>query len=367
MRTLIARFSSTGILLLMTVLMIASAAPAMAQGGNPREEVERVVIDLVRAEQNGELNQLYDYMAPESRNMIPRQAFVTWYEEQDFPLPAGAPTIEDVDVDDGVYGLTGTEYEEMAVVEFTVPVEGSDEPETRELTMISDGVTWRWFFDGSSDDIEEVYENAEFTVDYDTLYSTDIYRQLDTFWAQIFADHGAEYRSPVDMVGVREFPLETACGVMEEEDVESSPAFYCGWDETIYYTPWFRDWVMEEFGEYAWHHVVAHEWAHHVQNVLGLFTSIDPELYGGSYTIEHELQADCLAAVFTQDAYARGTIVGDDVYSAEEITAFVGDQKGTPWDEEHAHGSADQRVGSFWLGFDDGLRGCYVTIATDEE
>jgi uncharacterized protein len=366
MRTKLARLTTIGFALWLTAFLFLGMQPAMAQGDDPRDQVERVVIDLVRAEQNSDLDRLYDYLVPESRNMIPRQAFMTWFAEQDYPVPSGVPTVEDIELDNGIYDLTGTEYKDMAIVRYTVPVEGSDEPESREIAMWSDGVTWRWFFDASEDEAEEIRDDAEFTVDYESPYSTDIYRQLDTYWAQIFADHGAEYHSPVDMVGVRVLPLETACGDMSEEDIESNPAFYCGWDETIYYRPAFRSWVIDEFGEYAWHHVIAHEWGHHVQNVLGLFTSVDPELYGGSYTIEHELQADCLAAMFTQDTFSRGTIDDSDVTGAEEITAFVGDRKGTPWDNQHAHGSADQRVESFWLGFDDGLRGCYITISTDD-
>lgn len=365
MRTRFTRILTSAIMGWLTLVLAMGVQPLAAQSGDPAAGVERMVIDLVRAEQNGDLDRLYDYMAPESRNMVPRQAFMTWWQDRDASLPTGAPTIESVDVRDGVYALTGTEYDDMARVEFTVPVEGSDEPEFRELTLANDGVTWRWFLEASERETERLREDAEFTVEYESIYSSDLYRYLDTFWAQIFADNGAEYRAPVDMVGVRQFPVETACGVMEEEEFLMMGPFYCGWDETIYYAPEFREWFEDGFGTYAWDFVVAHEWAHHVQNVLGLFTSHDPELYGGSYTIEHELQADCLAGVFTQDAYARGNIKGADVFDAEDATAFVGDPKGTRWDEGGAHGSSAQRVQSFWLGFDDGLRGCYVQIAGD--
>ena len=362
MRTRILRLLTPAVTGWLALILVLGAQPVAAQSDDLEAAVERMVIDLVRAEQNGDMDRLYDYMAPESRNMVPRQAFITWWLDRDAPLPSGAPTIESVDVRDGVYALTGTEYDEMARVEFTVPVEGSDEPEIREMTLAHDGVTWRWFLEASEREAEDIAEGVEFTVDYDSIYTSDLYRYLDTFWAQIFADNGADYRAPVDMVGVREFPVETACGVMDEETFVMTGPFYCGWDETIYYAPVFREWFVDEFGTYAWDFVVAHEWAHHVQNVLGLFTSHDPELYGGSYTIEHELQADCLAGVFTQDAYARGVIKGPDVFSAEDATAFVGDQKGTRWDERGAHGTSAQRVESFWLGFDDGLRGCYISI-----
>ena len=59
-------------------------------------EVVRDAIDLVRAEQNGEYNLLYDYMAPDSREMLPRQAFINWFVEQEFPVPTGVPEIESI-------------------------------------------------------------------------------------------------------------------------------------------------------------------------------------------------------------------------------------------------------------------------------
>lgn len=361
MRTLAFRLVSVILAVWLLMVSLPGLTRAAAQTEADRARIERVVIDLTRAEQNGDLGVLYDYMLPESRYLMSRQAFVNWYREQDQPVPAGEPAIESIEMTGDVYEHTGTEYEDMAIVAYTVPVEGSDRPESRELVLWNDGVTWRWFFDPAL----EIPDDPTFTVDYESPYSSDIYRQLDTFWAQVFADHGAEYRSPVDLVGVRVYPLETACGVMDQEEVQGSGALYCGWDETMYYDPEFREWLIGQYGEYAWHHVIGHEWGHHIQNVIGNFTSIDPELYGGSYTIEHELQADCLAAVFTQDAYARGTIDVDAVFEAEDVTAWVGDPAGTPWDEAGAHGTSEQRVESFWLGFDDGLRGCYVNIATE--
>lgn len=200
-------------------------------------------------------------------------------------------------------------------------------------------------------------------MEYESLFQTEIFRQLDMFWAQVFADHDAPYRSPIDMVGVNIYPVKTSCGELSKEEVQGAAALYCGLDETIYYDIDFREWFMGEFGEAGWNHVVAHEWGHHVQNVIGLFTSMDPELYGGAYTIEHELQADCLAAIFAQDLRARGMLRNRDLREVEGLVEWTGDEEGSPWDRPGAHGTSEQRVEAFWLGYDDGLRGCYVDIA----
>lgn len=367
MRTSFARLASIAMSLWMAVLVVTGVPTASATSQQDETaQVERVVIDLIRAEQNGDYNLLYDYMAPESREMLPRQAFLNWYTEQEFPVPAGVPEIESVEFEGGEYEATGSDYDNLAYVEYTVPVEG-DDTESREMLLASDGVTWRWFFNMPEDDIEELAENAEFTVEYESMFQTDIFRQLDMFWAQIFADHGAPYRSPIDMVGVDVYPVKTSCGELDKETVQGMAALYCGLDETIYFDIDFREWFIGEFDEYGWYHVVAHEWGHHIQNVLGLFTSMDPELYGGAYTIEHELQADCLAAIFTQDVHARGMIRNRDVRGVEELAAWTGDAEDTPWDRQGAHGTPEQRVEAFWLGYDDGLRGCYVNIASMAE
>jgi predicted metalloprotease len=92
---------------------------------------------------------------------------------------------------------------------------------------------------------------------------------------------------------------------------------------------------------------------------------MDPELEGGQYTIEHELQADCLAGMFGQDAWARGLIRSRDLNEAIDITGIAGDAAGTSWDDPSAHGSAEQREESFWIGYDDGFRGCHIRLGVE--
>ena len=363
MRTSFARLAPTAMAFWMTVVTLIGA-PAVVAQQDETAQVERVIFDLVRAEQNGDFSLLYDYMAPESRDMLPRQAFITWYVDQEIPAPVGVPEIGSIEFHDGEYEATGTDYDNLAYVGYAVPVEG-DEMVSRDLVLTSDGVTWRWFFDMPEDEIGQVAEeNAEYTVEFESQFKTEIFRQLDMFWAQVFADYGALYRAPIDMVGVNIYPVKTSCGEMDKESMQGAAAMYCGFDETIYYDVDFREWYIGEFGQYSWDHIIAHEWGHHIQNVIGLFTSMDPELYGGAYTIEHELQADCLAAIFAQDSRARGIIRNRDIRAAEHFNMWGGDPEGIPWDLSGAHGTPEQRVESFWLGYNDGLRGCYVDIAS---
>lgn len=346
---------------------IVGAVPAMAQTeSGAGQEVTRTVIDLVRAESDQDYNRLYDLMAPESRNLIPRQAFINARLQGDQFIPTGTPEIQSISFDDRELDATGEEYEDIATVGFIVEGESNGEPEQREIEMnlVRDGSVWRWFYPGDEDAIADIADADAFTIDYESPYTTVMFQQIDLYWAQMFANAGLEYIPPVDLVGVRVERIQTGCGI--EEEIELMAVYYCTLDQTIYYDPGFRDLMIEDMGEYAWTHVVAHEWSHHVQSLLGVTTTRDPELYGGQYMIEHELQADCLAGMFGQDAFARGLIRQRDVESALAVTGAAGDMRGTSWDDETAHGTGSQRVESFWTGFEDGLRGCHVTLEIAE-
>lgn len=344
----------------------SGASPVGAQApGDEEAAVVRTVVDLLRAEGEGELDRLYDLMAPESRAIIPRQAFVNWYSAEERMVPAAEPEIESITFDDWESDVTGDEYDDVAFVEYSVEVQAGREEDVRSSEMIlwNDGQAWRWFFTGMDDDAEDVAAEDAWTVDYETPYQTEMYRNIDMYWAQIFDNAGLAYRPPVDMVGVLVEPTHTGCGI--ENDITEMAVYYCTLDETIYYDPAFRDMLVENIGDYAWEHVIAHEWGHHVQNLLGLTTSMDPELEGGQYTIEHELQADCLAGMFGQDARARGIIRRADIREAVDVTAIAGDETGTSWDDPSAHGTAAQREQSFWLGYDDGFRGCHIRLEVE--
>lgn len=74
---------------------VAGATPAMAQtGAEAGNAVTRSVIDLMRAEGEQDYNRVYDLMAPESRNLIPRQAFITSRINGNTMVPTAAPEIQ---------------------------------------------------------------------------------------------------------------------------------------------------------------------------------------------------------------------------------------------------------------------------------
>ena len=347
---------------LMIVLTLGGSLGTVPAQAQTEHAVTRAVTDVLRAEGAGDINRLYDLMAPESRKILPRQAFANWLADPDRMIPVGEPEITSITFGDWTSDLTDDVFEDVAFVEYTVPVAAGRQEDVRSAEMLlwNDGQIWRWFFAGMDQDIEDVAAEDTWSVDYESPYRSEMFRNIDMFWAQMFANAGLEYHPPVDMVGVVVQPTRTGCGI--EKDIEEMAVYYCTLDETIYYDPVFRDELVADIGEYAWEHVIAHEWGHHVQRLLGLSTTRDPELLGGQYTIEHELQADCLSGVFGQDASARGIIRSRDITAALDVISIAGDARGTSWDDESAHGSAAQREQSFWLGFDDGMIGCHITM-----
>ena len=66
-------------------------------------------------------------------------------------------------------------------------------------------------------------------------------------------------------------------------------------------------------GDLAAQYIVAHEYGHHVQNLLGINEQMrqaqqnDPSR-ANQYSVALELQADCLAGAWARDAADRGTV-----------------------------------------------------------
>lgn len=336
----------------------ANASATAAVQSNPSSEVNRTLAEMSRAERAEDWHLLYDLMLPDARMQISRTAFVNWWPTVAPAAPADVLKIGTLDFADMTYDLTGDDYENVATVTYAYHDAEGNQVE-REVQLAEIGGVWRWMPQVNAAEVGEINSHAGYTVNFTSAFSTQTYQQLDTFWAQIFSDWGKEYRSPVDMVGVRVEGTETGCGTLE--DIQTTLfAMYCTRDETIYYLPAARDGIIERYGQAAWDMVMAHEWAHHIQNISGMYVTKSPELFGGNYSIEHELQADCLSAVWMQDATVVGIFDSQAIAELDAMIDSFGDSRGTSWDDVRAHGTGDQRRESFGTGFNDGLRGCHL-------
>ncbi len=338
-----------------TLVMPHSSVSAAAAQTDSSREVNRVLAEISRAERNEDWHLLYDLMLPDARMLISRTAFVNWYPTVAPAAPADVLKISGVDFEDMSYDLTGTEFDNVAIANYTYQDAEGNTVERQVMLAEVDGI-WRWMPDITESDASEINAMGGYTVKFTSAYSTEIYQDLDTYWAQIFSDWGKEYRSPADMIGVNVAGTPTGCGEIDNPDEVF--AHYCTRDETIYFNPDAREYIIDRFGPPAWDMVMAHEWAHHIQNISGMYVTKSPELYGGNYSIEHELQADCLSGTFMQDGTVRGLFSSGDIKEMDRMIDLFGDQSGTKWDDVTAHGTAKQRRDSLNTGMNDGLRGC---------
>ena len=343
----------------------ASAQDAQdAAKGQRIEDVTEVVELLGSLEMSSDLHQLYDRLHPDVREVLSRSGLGSFYGSPDAVIPAEPVEVERVEFEPWTWPVTGEEYEEAATV--TVRVRGDQGgdavDERRELHLVEDGSTWRWFFGDDEAFVDEQDERAAANGTYKSSFADERYADIDRFWADAFASAQLDYRSPKEIVELEEPTAETGCGV--EDDLDEIAIFYCTLDDTMYFNPEFRAEVEDSVGAYAWYHIISHEWGHHVQNQLNIDATNDPELDGGLYPIELELQADCLAGIYAQDAFAREEITTDEVRQAIDITDVAGDVTGTTWDDPAAHGTGRQRRQSTLTGYDDGFLGCNLDLLT---
>lgn len=168
---------------------------------------------------------------------------------------------------------------------------------------------------------------------------------INKFWGQGFAASGRRYVAP----GVYPYsrPVTTACGTAVMNN-----AFYCPASNSIYFDAGFVRKFYEEVGDYAAVSIIAHEWGHLVQAQLGINR-------GNSFSIQMELQADCLAGAYTLYAERAGELEEGDMEEAGVGLFNAGDQKGTPWFSPQAHGRPMKRIGSFLDGYKGGSPACF--------
>ncbi|MEJ7837254.1 MAG: neutral zinc metallopeptidase [Thermomicrobiales bacterium] len=352
---------------LIAIAIIAMLLPVstFAQSRQPVNDsnlVERTVLEITRLQQRGNGHELYDWLSDLSRSQIPRGAFAQWVDDSAAFTPVSDPEIGDIAFGDLFWPVTGSTLPNVASIE--IEQEGTQLgfriTERTTIHLLNEGSRWRWLFGESQADVAAIVDHPIPTSAYESDFLDEPMQSIDRFWADVFRDLDVAYRPIADVVAINTVPYETACGT--ESDIASAGIYLCLLDQTIYYSPALRKTILNDFGDIGWHTIIAHEWAHQVQVQRGIIYAEDPELDNGSYILELETQADCMTGIYMQAQLGEDTISRADTQAVRTVLAAYGDFREVSWDNPIAHGSSEQRVASFNLGFRQGFVGCGLDL-----
>jgi len=201
---------------------------------------------------------------------------------------------------------------------------------------------------------------------------------IQDYWSQTL---GGRY-TPTDTVFFSG-SVQTGCG----SATSGSGPFYCPADQLVYIDLGFFDQLESQFGAegglFVDAYVLAHEYGHHVQNLLGTNQQVTPGETGpSSGSVRLELQADCYAGTWANHAETVpdesgapliAEITQDDIDRALDAAGRIGDDfiqenlgNGRVDQNSFTHGSSEQRQKWFSTGYRTGDPRQCDTFATDD-
>ncbi len=207
-----------------------------------------------------------------------------------------------------------------------------------------------------------------------------IVNSVQAYWKSALRGSGTAYASAPTVF--YSGGTSTGCG----QGSASMGPFYCPSDKTVYIDLSFWNDLETQFGAdastFTQAYVIAHEYGHHVQDLLGTMDSMTTRSGPESDSVRLELQADCFAGVWAEHA---STVPGDDgqvlisditdadIEGAVDTAGKIGDDwiqahlgGRNPDPSQYTHGTAAQRQKWFRTGYSTGdANRCDTFGATD--
>jgi len=192
-----------------------------------------------------------------------------------------------------------------------------------------------------------------------------VLKDTEDVWGKLFREElNLAYEPPVLVLYSGQ--VQSACGFSSS----ASGPFYCPGDKKLYIDLSFYEDLKNRFeapGDFAMAYVVAHEVAHHVQNLLG----ITAEVFGWKRQLSEkefnckmvslELQADFFAGVWAHHAQKMKNILEEgDIEEALNAAFAIGDDRlqmkarGYVVPDSFTHGTSEQRMHWFAKGLKTG-------------
>ncbi len=180
------------------------------------------------------------------------------------------------------------------------------------------------------------------------------FQSAENTWTALFEKAGQRFQEPklVFFGGSG----KSGCGVAQA----AMGPFYCPTDQGIYLDTSFFDELATRFGakgDFAQDYVIAHEFGHHIQNLLGTSDQVQQiqrrgsETEGNAASVRLELQADCYAGVWA--AQNRSRMEPGDLEEGLTAAQAIGDDtlqkqsQGRVVPDSFTHGTSAQRQA--WL------------------
>ena len=199
------------------------------------------------------------------------------------------------------------------------------------------------------------------TVDASSKAACNAFSSADKTWAAIFQREGKTFTAPSLQFYSRDG--QSGCGAAQS----AMGPFYCPTDRGIYLDTSFFQELQNRFhagGDFAQDYVIAHEFGHHIQNLLGVSDKVSRaqrqgnETEGNAMSVRLELQADCYAGVWAannrdrldpgdvQEGLTAAHAIGDDTLQQESQGRVVPDS--------FTHGTSAERMKWLKRGLDSG-------------